>query len=360
MFGKFSKLLKFVPGVFLLTSPLTASAQDTVSREEVEGIVNQAIAKVSSRVSDHLKFGGFIQGQALYSSDKDNYGGFSLRRLRLYLHGDITPAFGYRMQTEMVGSSPRLLDAWLEWKQYKYFRIRAGQMHRNFAFEVPWSPVTLGVPDYSQAVIKLAGITDRAYTSTTDAGRDIGVMLNGDLLTVGNHSLFYYALGIYNGNGINKKDDNKHKDLVGQLVAYPIKNLGIGGGYWWGKYGPEGSTVDRKRWTVGLKYDDGNYLVRGEYIASRGRKLNNDASSINADGWYLMAGVPVAKNLKLFGKYDVYRDDRTHATQTTKYVAALNWKLYKYIILQGSYFYQQNPDGQKNTNNVCAQFIVSF
>ena len=344
-------------------SQSAASADST--RAVVHGIVNQALSKINARVSDHFSFSGFVQGQALYSTDKSNYGGFSLRRLRLIMKGDITPAFGYRIQTEMV-TSPRLLDAWMEWKQYSFLRIRAGQMHRCFTFEVPWSPVTLGVPDYSQAVIKLAGITDRTGDGS-NAGRDIGLMLNGDLINVGSHSLFYYALGVYNGTGINKSDNNHHKDLVGQLVVHPVKHLSIGGGYWWGNYGEPGQKVDRKRWTVGLKYDDGHYLVRGEYIASKGQKYGNDTSGANADGWYLTAGVPVAKNLRLFGKYDVYRDDKSYSTQTSKYVAALNWTIHKYIILQGGYYFQQAnslaTDGsvtKNNSNNFTAQFIVSF
>lgn len=279
--------------------------------------------------------------------------------LRLIFNGNITKDFAYRVQMEMAGG-PRILDAWLEWKRYDFFRIRAGQMKRCFTFENPWSPITLGVPDYSQVIMKLSGFTDRVGEHSC-GGRDAGILFSGDFVRTETHPLFRYELGVYNGNGINKADNNKSKDLIGSMYVRPIKDLYLGGGYWLGKYGPQDNMVDRKRWTVGFKYDDGRYLLRGEYIASKGQKPNQPESANDADGWYVTAGVPVVKNLNAFVKYDVYRDDKTYDTQSTKYVAALNWTLHKYIILQASYFYQDNKmPGSKNSNNAVAQMFVRF
>lgn len=338
---------------------VVSTATSKKETNESAGIVAKTLDKLDSRLSEHLNISGFILGRAQYSSVESNYGGFDIRMLRLILGGNITKDFTYRVQMEMAGG-PRILDAWLEWKQFDFFKIRAGQMKRCFALENPWSPITLGVPDYSQVIMKLSGFTDRVGEHSC-GGRDAGILFSGDLIKTTTHPLLRYEVGVYNGNGINKADNNRSKDLIGSMYVRPIKDLHIGGGYWLDKYGPQDKMVDRKRWTVGFKYDDNRYLLRGEYIASKGGKLENPAASHNADGWYLTAGMPVAKNLKAFVKYDVYRDDKTYESQSTKYVGALNWTLHKYIILQASYFYQDNKmPGSKNSNNAVAQMFVRF
>lgn len=353
-------------GVLAGMMPLAASASVTAdaavadaNAKESKGIVNKALAKLDTRLSEHLNISGFIVGRAQYSSAATNYGGFDIRMLRIIMSGNITKNWGYRVQTELAGG-PRILDAWLEWKRYDGFQIRAGQQKRCFTYENPWSPITLGVPDYSQSVMKLAGFTDRVGEHSC-GGRDAGILFSGNVIKGEKHHYLRYEVGVYNGNGINKMDDNRSKDVIGSLHVRPIQNLHIGGGYWLGKYGPQKEMVDRKRWTVGFKYDDSRYLLRGEYIASKGGKLGNPTSGLNADGWYVTGGMPVAKNLKAFVKYDVYRDNKTYESQTTKYMGALNWSVNKSIILQASYYYQDNKmPGSKNTNNAIAQMYVRF
>ncbi|MGL4293258.1 MAG: porin [Bacteroidales bacterium] len=342
----------FVP-VESITTP------DVTKTKEPDGILNKALNKLDARLSEHVNISGFILGRGQYSTDPSNFGGFDIRMLRFILGGDITKDFTYRVQMEFAGS-PRILDAWLEWKKYDFFRIRAGQQKRNFTFENPWSPVTLGVPDYSQVIMQLSGFTDRVGEHTC-GGRDVGIVFTGDFVKLPSHHLFRYDLGVFNGNGINKADNNKFKDVIGSMFIRPVKDLHIGGGYWLGKYGPQKEMVDRKRWTVGFKYDDNRYLLRGEYISSKGGKLKEPDANLNSDGWYLTAGMSVSKALRAFVKYDVYRDDKTYDSQSTKYVGAINWTIHKYIILQASYFYQDNKmPGSKNSNNIVAQMFVRY
>ncbi|MEG1586777.1 MAG: porin [Bacteroidales bacterium] len=357
--GMLLGLMPFATSAGTVAEAVARDAKVVADEKESKGLLSKALSKVDTRLSEHLNISGFILGRAQYSSDPKNFGGFDIRMLRLIMNGDISKSFSYRIQMEMAGG-PRILDAWLEWKRYDFFRIRAGQMKRVFTFENPWSPVTLGVPDYSQVIMKLSGFTDRVGEHSC-GGRDVGIMVSGDFVRMETHPLFRYEVGVYNGNGINKADNNKFKDVIGSLYMRPIKNLHIGGGYWLGKYGPQDKMVDRNRWTVGFKYDDSRYLLRGEYIASKGKKPDQPDSSDDADGWYVTAGVPVAKHLKAFVKYDVYRDNKSFDSQCTKYVAALNWNVHKYIILQASYFYEDNKmPGSRNSNNAVAQMFVRF
>lgn len=337
------------------TASVTAEKKEQSEKSKVVSVVD----KVKEKLGDHLKISGFILGRAQYSSSAANYGGFDIRMLRFIGSGNISKDFNYRFQMEFAGS-PRILDAWLHWNKYDFFQIRAGQMKRCFGYENPWSPFTLGVSEYSQATQKLTGFTDRNGEHAC-GGRDAGIWVMGDFLKVGSRNLFHYDLGVYNGNGINKADNNKWKDVIGGLHIRPVNNLQIGGAFWMGKYGPEETKVDRQRWTVGLKYDDSRYVVLSEYIASKGRKLDQPESSNWADGWYTTFGAPVAKNLKAYVKYDVYRDDKTFSTQTTRYLAALNWTVHKNIVLQANYFFtDENTPGKKNYNTVVGQMYVRF
>jgi hypothetical protein len=96
-------------------------------------------------------------------------------------------------------------------------------------------------------------------------GRDQGLQIQGELFKIGNdsHHLFQYQLGVFNGQGINHKDANKGKDIIGNIKVQPIKGLLIGASAWNGKYTADGVTVDSKRWAVGATYDvDGMCLIR--------------------------------------------------------------------------------------------------
>ncbi|MEG0950265.1 MAG: porin [Bacteroidales bacterium] len=188
-------------------NPFNVEAETTEDKktatEEVSGSkLSKTLDKIQEKVGNHLKFSGFILGRAQYSSQPSNYGGFDIRMLRFIGSGSITKDFDYRFQMEFAGS-PRILDAWLHWKKYDFFQIRAGQQKRCFTFENPWSPVTLGMSEYAQSTLKLAGFNDRVGEHSC-GGRDVGILFMGDLFKTSTHHLVHYDIGVYNGNGIRK------------------------------------------------------------------------------------------------------------------------------------------------------------
>ena len=68
---------------------------------------------------------------------------------------------------------------------------------------------------FNVSVNYLAGIngSDPLYGSAS--GRDMGLLIYGDLFD----SLMTYNLAIMNGQGINLKDKNNQKDIVGSLTV---------------------------------------------------------------------------------------------------------------------------------------------
>lgn len=50
-----------------------------------------------------------------------------------------------------------------------------------------------------------------------------------------------------------------------------------------------------------------------------------------------MVGVPVTSRCKIYGKWDVYRDDKTSNTQKSLYGLAMNYYFYKNLKIQALY-----------------------
>ena len=319
------------------------------------------------------KVGAFIIGTYKYSDleGANNGPGFGLRLIRAYVDGSIFNDFKYRIQFELNGS-PHVKDFYLEWAKYKEFSVKMGEFKRAFTFENPYNPWDVGVGDYSQAVKKLAGMGDRCGEASM-GGRDLGIQVQGDLLPVGSdeHSLIHYQVGIYNGNGINKADNNKNKDLIGTFQIQPVKDLYLGVFGWNGDWSDGTVTVERKRWAMGAKYEHDNWSARAEYVSSKGYK----ASSIDpytgmpyagtvdtgkADAFYATVGIPVTDWFKVFAKYDTYRDFATAESSSTIYSFAPQFRLHKNLMFQFEYRYNDNKLVGKKYNELWFQYYVRF
>lgn len=290
------------------------------------------------------QFGGYLVGRAQYTNDRTskNGGGFDLRMVRGYVKGTILKEWNYYIQLEYSGApgvdkGVRLLDAYGEWKRFPEFSVKFGQMKRVFTFENPYSPWDTGFGNYSQLVQKLAGMSDRVGEHSS-GGRDAGIVVQGDLFPAEDHRWLHYQVGVYNGQGINHSDENKQKDVIGGLWVSPTKELQIGAFGWTGRYTRNNVTVDRNRMAYGIKYE-GDWTVRAEYATSQGGKTDNRFAATRADAWYVSVGSPLCKKLKAYAVWDVYRDEKTSDTQNALYTLALNYRLWKNLMIQGTYSY---------------------
>lgn len=326
-------------------------------------------SKLMQQMQPTIKFGGYIMGKYSISnrSGQNTNGGFDLRFIRLYADGHVYKDFYYKLQMEVNGApgenkGPRVLDAFIEWQKFKFFRVKLGQFKRSFGFENPMSPLAIGMGSYSQATMKLASINDRNGEGNYNksSGRDLGVQVQGDFITAPDgHNWLHYQLGVFNGQGINHTDKDHHKDLIGGLWFSPIKDLCIGGFGWNGKYTNEKynatdpaslKSVKRVRWGAGLKYES-DWTVRGEYMRSVGGVVTNATEPDRSDAWYATLGVPVAKGLKIYGRYDCYRNDK-HSWKSlrTDYGLSGNYTLGKNLIFQLNYTFTDDRSARHATN----------
>lgn len=315
-------------------------------------------------VKQHTTAGGYVIGKfaANDNEQSNSNSSFDLRLIRAYVKGNIAQ-WSYMLQAELNGVSgtkaekgPRIIDAWVMWKPKPYIGIKAGQMKRTFTFENPMNPWNIGATGYAFTTTQFAGMSDRVGEHTS-GGRDIGVVLTGDILKSkhDNHYYLHYQGGVYNGQGINHADLNQQKDVLGGISVEPIKNLQFGVFGWTGSYtstvDEHRVTVDRNRWAVGVNYD-AEYTFRAEYVASQGHKTADYSFSADgdvtikngdhADAWYVLAGVPLTRQAKVYAKWDVYRDQKTRASQTSVYSLTADYYIFKNLKLQAMYSLTEN------------------
>ena len=317
------------------------------------------------------KFSGFAMAsyQATFQ-DGNNSNSFDLRLVRASIEGRILNDFYYKIQgqingnTTTLGSSPRLVDYFMEWQKLDYFRVKLGQFKRPFTYENPMNPIDQGFMGYSQPVSKLAGFSDRDGMHASN-GRDIGLQFQGDFLkNSSGRNLLHYQVGVFNGQGINVKDVDERKDIIGGAWVMPIQGMRLGAFGWEGSYARKsgGHTVSLRQhhYALSAEYKKGDLQLRTEYIHSTGLgfattyqnaanasdatiktytdKDGNKVANDKADGIYALAIVPVVKD-KLMAKarYDLYRPTASSVAAKTNYEVGLNYRFCKYLEVQTEY-----------------------
>ena len=218
------------------------------------------------------KISGFVQG--LYQANLSDKGDLidntlRMRRVRMSIEGKLSKTVSYKIQGDFV-RSPMLVDGFVKYKPCNEFAIQVGQFKTPFSLESPINPVNLEIFDYGENVQQLVGYSD--VCGIKAIGRDIGIMATGSLFPmVKNGQIAYnlvdYAVGVFNGNGVNVVDNNNRKDVVGRLEVHPgMKDLTLSGSYYYGKYKTSDDHGVRNRWSAGAQYNDGKLVVRGEYF----------------------------------------------------------------------------------------------
>ena len=317
------------------------------------------------------KFSGFAMTtyQATFQ-DGNNSNSFDVKLVRASVEGRIAQDFYYKIQgqingnTSTMGTSPRLVDYFVEWQRLDYLKVKLGQFKRPFTFENPMNPIDQGFMSYSQPVSRLSGFSDRTGEHSSN-GRDIGLQVQGDFLKNGSgRNLLHYQVGVFNGQGINVKDVDERKDIIGGMWVMPVKGMRIGAFGWDGSYarksGSEVLSLDRHRYALSVEYKKGDLQLRSEYIHSTGRGFattyqknedvkdmtiktytDNDGKAIandKADGVYALAIVPViAEKMMVKARYDVYRPTATSVAMKTNYEAGLNYRINKHLEVQSEY-----------------------
>lgn len=286
--------------------------------------------EAKSRIPQYLSLSGFIEGQ--FTCD-DAQNTFFIRRARVLLGGEVLPDLEFKLQAEMAGSAPRMLDAYFKYKFRPYLNVQVGQFKTPFTLESQYPLLKKEGIDYAQVIAKLAGYGDVLGGNRSNA-RDIGLMLYGNMLMVGQSNpfpLLSYNVGLFNGPGINRKDDNRTKDIIARFDVRPfVRNLVLSASVVAGSYN-DGVTADaaNNRFSFGGEYKDESLTVRSEYV-----RADIEGAGI-IDGYYAVAGywfdLPLGQRLRPIVRYDTYNNA---GTVTTLCMAGLDWWPLSHLRLQ--------------------------
>ena len=316
---------------------------------------------------DNFKLSGY--GMLQYQGDDKEgaeHNEFNLRLMRLILDGKIGD-WDWRAQIQGTNAkgpgepTVQLVDLYAEWVKYKEARLRVGQFKRAFTFENPTHPITQGWYSYADVINRLSGFGDRAGEKSS-GGRDIGIQLQGDLFPASDgHRFLHYQVGVYNGEGINRKDKDERKDIIGGVWVSPVKGLRIGAFGWTGSHGgmteniyDEYGFITQQRTDISLplnryclsaEWDKDEVTFRAEYLHSQGWAAQAIGSSVidyskgdKADGWYVFGIVPVIKSkLHAKARYQCYRPQKNADTQKTMYEVGANYFINKNLEITAEY-----------------------
>ena len=362
----------------------------------------------------NVKLSGYGMIQYQYSGQKNaESNSFNIRMGRIALEGRIADDFYWKTQiqfngnTSNLGSSPRMVDLFAEWQKYDYFKVKIGQFKNPFTFENPMHPIDQGFMGYSQNVSKLAGFSDRAGEHASN-GRDIGLQLQGDFLKNANgRNLLHYQIGVFNGQGINTKDVDNQKNVIGGVWVMPVSGMRIGAFGWTGSYARKGEwteivrvpfgtnfdqvriitrpdyrKLNQNRYAFSFEYKKDGWTVRSEYIHSTGKAFAksitnfNDANakdcSINenigdkAQGVYGLVIAPLAQlpknsRIDIKARYDMYQPNGKNNMQKTQYEAGLNFHIGKRITILTEYALVNDKTLAKHNYSMAdAEFCFRF
>lgn len=319
--------------------------------QEVDTLQNQRISKLENILSKLPKISGLINFRYRLDEDRST---FDIRRARLNLSGDIGKMVDYKLQAELA-STPKLLDAQIRVKIKPYFNVQVGQFKVPFSLENPYSPTTLECIDNSMAITRLVGYNDISGISAN--GRDIGVMIYGGVFKKEGYHILDYAIGVFNGAGINTTDNNKSKDVIARINVNPIKPITLSVSGYLGEAYLNDSTrhATRNRAGFGIRYDDKKWLFRSEYLYG----ITNKTESMGA---YAVLAYTFFKKLQPVLRFDYFQQDINKAsTGEIDYMAGINyWFIPQKVGLQLNFTYRTFEDSKRNTGNLCIMGTAAF
>lgn len=293
----------------------TAEAQETTAE------------KVKSFADKHLKLSGYLQGGFQWEESADPQSTFYLRRARVSISGDAAKEkIDYRLQVDMAGS-PKICDLYVRYKPFNQLNIQLGQYKLPFSLENElYGPTKFEFIEYSYLTTYLVRNNNK-YDGISATGRDMGIQLYGGFIEREGYSIINYNLGVFNGSGINGKDNNSSKDVIARLIVKPFKGFSVSGSYMYSETNYDGMEYMKSpRWSVGAIYDVRHWIVRTEFAQA-------DFAGNKTDAFYALAGYHFEKPWTIAARYEFINDELKTLDEERVTLGAV-YKPFKFLRLQ--------------------------
>lgn len=297
--------------------------------------------KFFTDVADRIKLHGYAQAGYTYTrkANKD-YNTFDLKRTLLWANAQIIDRWSFLFMHDFNSQVQEFYTDFRITRNNALF-IRFGQFKNAYTLENPLSPTSMETIDvYSEGVTYLSGCGSDPLFGV-QYGRDLGISLYGETL----EQKLRYELQVMNGQGINKKDKNNTKDVIGRLEWRPVKGLNIVATGQIGRghavatsiYAPEiqlDEDYKRNRYSFGVDYKSTRFNIHGEYLEGK----DDDVTS---RGGYVTGSVAlIPTKLDLIGSYDFFNFNTSLGMDQHKGVFGIQWWYFKRCRLQLQYVYK--------------------
>jgi hypothetical protein len=276
--------------------------------------------------------------------------------------------FGYLLMYDF-GPTARLQELYGEWLPVDAINVRFGQYSIPFTIENQMSPSRIETVYFSRSVDAMSGgsgdfnqLTPDGIEGSGKAGRDAGLQVSGSLFKKDDFFRIEYYIGLFNGTGLNTKDNNNHKDFIGTVYYQPVKDLRIGGSVYSGKLnapvndGVEGNH-GRNLWTVGAEYNSKKCYARTEYISGNNGGLKREGYygsfvwKFSPDKW---------EGVVKYESYDKNKTVKNKSNEINDITIGVNYYLAYLTYIQLNYIYTDNKELGTTNNAVAVQLQLFF
>jgi phosphate-selective porin len=277
---------------------------------------------------------GYIQGR--FTNVADTKDRFEIRRARLVFSGDLDEHLSFTIQTDVV-KLPYLLDASVEVKPSRAFKIVAGQ------FKLPFSMESL-TPDNEVAPIERAKVIN-SFAPGRDLGvqaRDTGVELAGKIRNID------YAGGVFTGALIVNSPQAEYHASAFRAVAH-FGSLAIGGDLY-----RSFSTLEKSRQSVEAVYRRGPFTAQSEFIWGRDARIERR-------GGYVLGVWRWSKRWQGVARDDWYTSNIDKRNTTTdSWLIGANYYVFPKVRIQANGGLRREPSSLVLSGLFLTQLQVGF
>lgn len=313
---------------------------------------------VKQSIFKHIELHGFAQATYTEADAPTASNTFEMKRVYLIAKIQINDRW---KATLMHDFCSKFQEYYTEYQITKgnELTVQMGQFKSPLTLENPLAPFEVeGIGVNTQAVGYLVGGGgDGLYG--LNLGRDLGIMVKGDVLD----NLMHYDLAIMNGQGINVKDGNNKKDIVGGITVKPIPGLkiavsgqkGYGHAIGTNPFNPGvkvGEDYTRNRISAGTEYRKNGFKIRGEYISAKD-------GDVKSQGWDIATTIPVAPKLDIVAVYDYLDKNKDMKAYQTNLLGGVQYWFHRLCRLQLQYMYCM-PNLTESNHLLQAQVQFAF
>jgi opacity protein-like surface antigen len=344
--------------VHLTTS--TASDKELKAQRSIDG--ERPVQPLNIIIGpSKLTLWGYAQtGYTLKNTMHKTTNALDVTRIILMAKGELTNKLNFFIMFD--AAKGELHEYYGEYDFSPALKVRIGQYKQPFTLESIISPTILNNISYDPSVLYMAGIaTDPCQGN--HVGRDVGIMFTGDLIPYKTWKLLNYSIGVFNGPGMNQKENNTQKDVIGMLNVTPVKGLMLSTSFLLGtghaqndnEYGAfkAGEDYKRNRWACGMELKTAPLYARSELM------IGNDGG-IHSTGYYADIEAHVLPKFDIVADYDyLKKNNDLDASVIRTYMAGFQYWIYKRCRILSQYVHTQPRTGGC-TNAWITQFQIGF